>query len=191
MMDDMIEESKEDRLILDKPGIKGWVRNSTSFSDKVPMIKLRCEFKEDIDPMLLMELLTNRKTYWNKEVTMYEELANDDDWTIYRYIMRPPIRFSSPLYFVEKRLMFEEEGALYGYYTSVPDNVLPLGKNYRRCDLVFGGSVVKKEKNVYAYYSLSQIDAHVNGTIASLILSYAPSTSEDFYKTIKKTIYNL
>ena len=56
----MIKVSKEDNLIFEKPGIKGWVRYKTPFSSKVPMIKIRYAFKENIDPDAFMDLLTTK-----------------------------------------------------------------------------------------------------------------------------------
>lgn len=191
MLDDMIKPSKEDRLIIDEPGIKGWVRDSTPFSNTVPMVKIRYSFREDIDPGVFMELLTSKRKLWDKELTSYEDMASDDDWTIYRYSMPPPASLCCSMYSVEKRLLFEEEGAFYGYYSSVPDNVLPLGKNYSRCHTVFGGTVLKKERGEYAYYSLSQMDLHVNSWVQHVIMKFVPGKTKEFYKRFKEVIYDL
>jgi len=187
----MIKVTKEDKLILDAPGIKGWVRNKTSFSDKVPLIKVRYSFRKDIDPVVFMELLTSKRKLWDKELTFYEDLSTNDDWAVYRYIMRSPSCLSNPLYFVEKRLLFEEEGTYYGYYSFVPDNVFPLKKNYSRCHTVFGGTVLRKEYDEYAYYSLSQIDLHVNSFVQRLIMRYVPQKTKEFHEKFKGILDNL
>eukprot|EP00826_Nyctotherus_ovalis_P066221 TRINITY_DN976_c0_g1_i22.p2 TRINITY_DN976_c0_g1~~TRINITY_DN976_c0_g1_i22.p2 ORF type:complete len:167 (-),score=42.19 TRINITY_DN976_c0_g1_i22:200-700(-) len=160
-------------------------------SNTVPLMKFRFAFKHDIDPSTFMELLTTKRKLWDKELALYEDVASDDDWTLYRYIMRSPSCLSSPLYSVEKRMLFEDEGTFYGYYSSVPDNVLPLKKSYNRCNTVFGGTVLKKERGEYAYYSLSQVDAHVNGFVQSLVMRFIPQRTQEFYEKLKKTIYSL
>lgn len=186
----MVKVTKDDKLIVNFPGIKGWVREKTIFSSSVPLLKFRYTFRDDIDPNLFMELLTTKRMLWDKGLTLYEDVASDD-WTLYRYIIRPPTPVSSPLYFVEKRLQFEDNGTFYGYCSSVPDNVLPLNNGHNRCNTIFGGTVLKREGNEYAYYSLSQVDANVNGMIRSFAMRYIPDRMKEFYERLKKVVYSL
>ena len=113
-MEDLIVVSKQDKLIIDTPEIKGWIRPRSIFSRKSPLIKIRYAFRRNIDPELFMDLLTYKRRLWDKEVELYENLPLSDGWVIYRYILKPPLSFMNPLYFVEKRLIFEENGVFYG-----------------------------------------------------------------------------
>lgn len=150
------------------------------------MIKTRYRFKGDIDPDVFMELLTGKESLWNKELTLNEEIASSGDWTFYRYIIRPPTMFSDLMYFVEKRLLFEDQGTHYGYYSSAPDSMLVLSKGYTWCQMIFGDSVLKKEGNEYAYYFLSKVDVHINGLIRSIIARYISSKSKGFMRSLQE-----
>ena len=124
-------------------------------------MKARYTFKGDIDPKRFMELLTERRKVWDKGILVYDVLHREGDWTIYKYTIGAPAFFMKPMDFVEKRMIFEEAGTYYGYYTYVPDKVFVPQSGYDRCHTVFGGTVLKKEGTEYVYYSLSQIDPHV------------------------------
>lgn len=191
ILEGMIKNTKEDTLIIDIPGVKGWVRNKTIFSKNVPLIKVRYSFKGDINPHIFMDLLTSKRKLWDKEITQYEEFPIENDWVIYRYSMNPPMFLMNPMYFVEKRLLFEDEGTYYGYYSNVPDNILPLDKGYSRYHTIFGGTVLRKEKDEYAYYSLSQVDMNINSSVQNMLLRYVPGKIKTFYKTFKGVLYNL
>ncbi len=161
LLEKMIQVSESDKEVVNEPGVKAWVRNGTEFGPETSLVKARYTFKEDIDPARFMDLLTEKRKTWDKGILFYDTVHKEQDWTIYRYGLAAPVMFMKPMDFVEKRLIFEDNGTYYGYYTCVPDEVFPVDSKHSRCHTVFGGTVLRKEDSEYVYYSLSQVDPHV------------------------------
>eukprot|EP01022_Parablepharisma_sp_SALTPOND_P016541 TRINITY_DN2452_c0_g1_i1.p4 TRINITY_DN2452_c0_g1~~TRINITY_DN2452_c0_g1_i1.p4 ORF type:complete len:188 (+),score=28.13 TRINITY_DN2452_c0_g1_i1:1563-2126(+) len=187
----MIAVTDKDKEVISIPGAKGWTREGTEFSDEIPLVKARYTFKNDIDPNRFMELLTEKRKEWDNAILDYENLRKERDWTIYRYILKAPAFFMKPMDFVEKRILFEENGTFYGYYTYVPEDIFPPQEKYDRCHTVFGGTILRKEGNEYVYYSLSQFDPHMNTTVQKLMMSFVPAKVKAFYKDFQNALYNL
>ena len=178
-------------MIVDTPGIKGWVKDRSVLSKKRPLIKIRYSLDKGIDPERVMDLLTEKRKIWDISMLKYESHPIEEGWTIYRYVTKPPVSLLNPMYSVEKRLVFKDKETYYGYYTSVPDNILPLEGSYKRYHMIFGGTILRKENDEYAYYTLSQVDMHLNNTIQSLAMKFVPENIQNFYRTFKEVLYNV
>lgn len=162
LLDDLLKFDKElDQEMESTPEFTVWKRDGTLFDPNTPLIKARYRFKGDTDPEYCMSLLYERRMEWDKNLLFNDLLVHTPGLSVVHYAINPPLPFMQPKDFIEKRISFVEDGAHYAYYSCVPDSVFPPKDDHERCHLIFGGTVLRKEGEDYAYYSLTQTDMNV------------------------------
>jgi hypothetical protein len=144
--------------ILSEENIKVWMKWGSLFESTSPLIKAKYIFDGTIDPMVLLSLLREERTNWDKGYIEFKEVEKiGNEVSLMYYVVKPPMFLMKARDFAEKAIRFENNGTFYLYSSSVPNEVFAEVKQYQRCETIFGGSVLTKEGDTYAYYSFSQV----------------------------------
>jgi len=148
--------------ILAEENIKVWMKWGSLFESTSPLIKAKYIFDGTIDPKTLLFLLREERINWDKAYIEFKEAKKiSNEVSLMHYVMKPPMFLMKARDFVEKTIRFEYNGIFYLYSSSVPNEVFAEIDQYQRCETIFGGSILTKEGDKYAYYSFSQIKVSV------------------------------
>ena len=148
--------------LLNLPDIQLWLKWGSSLNATLPLMKAKYIFHEDINPVEFLSKLQISRREWDKNIVLLDEIKSiTNEVRIVHYALKAPLFFMKNKDFVEKRILFFNSGVYYGYSSSTPNEVLPSTEEYQRCDTVFSGSILTKEKNTFAYFIFSQVDMKV------------------------------
>lgn len=142
--------------------IKVWVKWGSSFESTSPLVKAKYVFSEPFEPKAFLSLLREERVSWDKgyiEFTEAEKISAEV--ALMYYVIKPPLFLMKARDFAEKAIRFEENGTFYQYSSSIPIETYPEVSKYQRCETVFGGNVLVKEGDAYAYYSFSQVKVNL------------------------------
>eukprot|EP00826_Nyctotherus_ovalis_P053560 TRINITY_DN6982_c0_g2_i2.p1 TRINITY_DN6982_c0_g2~~TRINITY_DN6982_c0_g2_i2.p1 ORF type:complete len:178 (+),score=44.81 TRINITY_DN6982_c0_g2_i2:347-880(+) len=147
------------REIYGKDGMKIWVKAGSCFNETVPLVKVRYTLHGEIDLTEFGTVLREERTMWDNSFVEYNvtEKVNSEVTVIY-YVVKPPIFLMKARDFVEKTIRLEENGILYEYYSSIPNEVFGPKDKYQRGETIFGGNILVKEGEEYGFYTFSQVN---------------------------------
>eukprot|EP01022_Parablepharisma_sp_SALTPOND_P012663 TRINITY_DN1633_c0_g1_i1.p7 TRINITY_DN1633_c0_g1~~TRINITY_DN1633_c0_g1_i1.p7 ORF type:complete len:114 (-),score=18.03 TRINITY_DN1633_c0_g1_i1:171-512(-) len=104
-----------------------------------------------------------KRTEWDQSIIRQEEVREIySKLRVIYYAMKAPLIFMQARDFVEKRILFVEEGTYYIYASSVPNEEYEEKENYVRCDKIFECTMLRKEDGRLVLHSVSQADYKVN-----------------------------
>ncbi len=149
--------------MLNEPGLKSWFKRESIFEKTKPVIKTYHNFGKDINPLSVVDLLTNRRLEWDQNLAIFKEITHiSDDVSVIHCGLKSPNMFIQARDFVEKRIQFLENGMYYAYCSSVPDEVWPPAKSFVRADTIFAATIITIEDGDCVFYYISQNDLKVS-----------------------------
>jgi hypothetical protein len=155
--------------LLNLPDIQLWLKWGSPLNSTLPVMKAKYVFHEDINPVEFLSKLQISRREWDKNILLLDEIKNlSSEARIVHYALKAPLFFMKNKDFVEKRILFFNNGVYYGYSSSTPNDVLPVTDQYQRCETIFSGSILTKENNSLVYFIFSQVDMKVKGIINQL-----------------------
>jgi len=170
-----------------KDEVKIWMKIGSSFNESVPLVKVRYSLEGEIDFAEFRTILREERTTWDNSFVEYNisEKVNSEVTILY-YVVKPPIFLMKARDFVEKTILMEENETLYEYYSSIPNEAFELKDKYQRCETIFGGNILTKEGDCYAFYTFSQVN--VGNIPTALVTTYLPNASKSFYDKLTKEL---
>lgn len=144
------------------PGLKSYSKYGSIFEKTKPVIKTRHVLGKNIDPSLVSDLLNGRRMEWDKNLAEFKEIAKvSPDVSVIHSVLKGKTLVFQARDFVEKKVQFYDCGAWYAYFSSVPDELLPVIATYTRGETIFSVSMICMEDGDCVFYSISQTDMKV------------------------------
>lgn len=164
-----------------------WVKWGSLFESTSPLVKARYVFDGSLEPTAFLALLRDERMNWDKGYIEFKEAEKiSPEVSLMYYVVKPPMFLMKARDFAEKAVRLEENGVFYQYSSSVPCEAYPEVKQYQRCETIFGGNILVKEGDSYAYYTFSQVK--VGNVPSALITSCLPGTAKSFHAKVSKEL---
>ena len=97
---------------------------NSKYLDNVPLIKIKYVFDEKYSQELIAKVLMDvrNRSIWDKSTLKTDILEEYNNFLLYYYVSKAPMWFSNRD-FVEKKLAFPNNDAIYIYYSCSSDEV--------------------------------------------------------------------
>eukprot|EP01022_Parablepharisma_sp_SALTPOND_P001623 TRINITY_DN106917_c0_g1_i1.p1 TRINITY_DN106917_c0_g1~~TRINITY_DN106917_c0_g1_i1.p1 ORF type:complete len:325 (-),score=-15.92 TRINITY_DN106917_c0_g1_i1:86-1060(-) len=184
-INDLKNDTADYTEVINTKGLQCWTKYDSIFDKTKPVTKTRHVLGPNIDPLVVAEMLNNKRMNWDKNLERHEELMKiSPSVSIIYTAMKSPSIFFQARDLVEKRIQLIEQDTYYAYFSSVPDSVYPVDKAYCRCDTIFAATVIRLEDGECVYYSISQTDLKAPSLPQALVMPFFKSGVKSFYEAL-------
>ena len=191
---------------LNKENVIVWLKNGGSKHNKnQPYVRVEAAFKSFYNMYKLIETVilffliiqnlqifsTQHRRLWDKDVLAYDITPLDDYENVYLNYQQNKSPIGSNKDFLDKQIQFSQNGELYVYYSSIPDdtNIKPIQPKTDRAQTIVGlGKIYRREDDDMIIYSmLMQCDLKIKITPV-LIGMFLPKGMLEWSKKVNKYI---